>query len=67
MITIVTDTDEEYEDMLECASTYICRHTPLARCHVKYNHDCEKCFKDNCVTVGIRVIPPIDNPEPKQL
>lgn len=57
MITIIVDTQDEYEKMMDLAQNYICRQLPFSICdQYKYNN-CDKCYKDNHIKCGIRVLP----------
>ena len=57
MITIIVDTYGEYREMKERAQNYVCRQLTMKKCF-SYNHDCDKCYKDNHIKAGIRVIRP---------
>ena len=67
MITIITDTRPEYDEMMEFVQNYVCRHVSYDEC-LKYPPNCcDACYKDHHIKCGIRMIEPVDNPAPKDL
>lgn len=66
MITIIVDNQNEYDDMMKFAENYVCKHLPFATCAMYAPGTCDKCFKDNHIKWGIRVIP-LDSDNPKEL
>jgi len=66
MITIIVDTAEEYDRMMEVAYAHICRQLPFTVCGKYKPNTCPKCYKDNHLKCGIRVVR-VDNEEPNLL
>ena len=63
MITIIVDTAEEYDKMMEVSEQYVCRQMPFYQC-LKYKPNaCYKCFKNNHLKCGIRIVR-VDNENP---
>ncbi len=67
MITIITDTRSEYDEMMEFATNYVCRHTDYDECIKFPPIRCDDCYESNHIKCGIRVIEPVDKPEPADL
>lgn len=61
MITIITGTKKEYEEMMEFAQEYICRQIPFRICGMYGPGGCDKCYKNNHVKCGINVFRAIDD------
>ena len=61
MVTIITDTLEEFNNMLKEASVYVCRQLTFGECGKYPRGNCERCYWDHHIECGIRVIPPIDD------
>lgn len=66
MITIIAETAEEYDKMMEVAYSYMCRQLPFCVCGKYKPHTCPKCYKDNHLKCGIRVVR-VDNDKPDLL
>jgi len=58
MITIIVDNRDEYDDVMNFADLYVCRRVPSSKCDLYY--DCMKCYEENHLRAGIRIIPPVD-------
>ena len=58
MITIVVNTQDEYEMMMQYAKKYICIRMPFEECAKYPPHSCDTCYRENHIKFGIRVIPP---------
>lgn len=67
MVTIIVDTKDEYDKVREFAQNFVCRQMSFARCGTYPPTSCDKCFEDNHVKYGIRVIPPVDSNNPNKL
>ena len=63
MITILVETAEEYDYIMETAHRYVCLRLPFDVCN---KYECYECYKDNDVKCGIRVIR-VDNEKPNLL
>ena len=67
MITIITDTRPEYIDMMEVATSLLCRKLPFDECGKYPAGHCLDCYKDHHIKCGIHVIEPVDIPAPNDL
>ena len=67
MITILFDKKEECDAVIEFAQKYVCLHRSFAQCAEYPPNSCDRCYNENHAKVGIRIISPIDNNDPKQL
>ena len=61
MITIIADTEDELDTVWEFAKNFVCRNMPFTRCGIYPPGSCDKCFEDNHIKYGIRIIPPVDS------
>jgi len=66
MITIIVDTREEYDEMKEVAYGYMCKQLPFGVCGGYKPHTCPKCYKDNHLKCGIRIVQ-VDSDNPDKL
>ena len=67
MITIITNTQREYNNMMDLATNYMCRRLPFVSCGEYPPGHCRDCYRDHHIGCGIRVIEPVDNPEQNKL
>ena len=61
MITIIVDTEDEYDEVKEFAQNFVCRQLPFIRCGAYPPNKCDKCFEDNHIKYGIQVFCSSDN------
>ena len=60
MITIVVTTQDEYDEMMEFAENYVCRHMSFEECGSYPPNSCDKCYRENHIKFGIRVNSPVE-------
>lgn len=65
MITIIVDTEDEFDAITKMASSYVCGHLTIMECCEYPSGNCEECYCDNHIKCGIRVIPPCNIPKRK--
>ena len=61
MITILFDNKEECDAVIEFAQKYVCLHRSLVECGKYPPNSCDKCYNDNHIKAGIRIISPVDS------
>ena len=67
MITIIIETKDEYYRAMKIAKDYVCKQMSFTRCGQYPPGFCDKCFEDNHIKCGVRIIPPVDSDKPNKL